>query len=567
MEGNNMQQRPIENFLKQPCISKMNDEHKRAWQWFATQIKDDLDSRPLISGTAFTPHDFSRHCYNIYRIVSKILDKQLMQNFEELSSESLLLLNISILFHDYSMSQDGTNRLEHSDVSAKLFKERYAEWAKNSGDTTSLTVSQRKKIQTIIRAHSDIKTSDDVIQENTIEAIKEDVQSADIAGEYIHVKFLAGMLRMADELDVTIDRAGNELHKALQLDSTDSEQNKSIKHWKKLKYFYEIKLENADVILRIDNDVYSEDTAEADYIIREVINHANRELEMLTEKCFEKYSHLFNISRIRGYNSESTMESYFDFFKKPQSENPLEQKTDNVEVAVEASSLNIIKFSPALSDDLDKIILQEKLLESGHFNLNNSVCSRDWIKTREMIEIRTFRKRICDEIRDNFISLNYSAKNTLLVGIETLGSILASSIAHDLCFPFSYIIPDKSKDEHSMQDKHFNAGEFENIILFTDVIVTFETEGCAIEDNDIFNKIKLVYSIFFRPVTHPTTGDVDTLLSKMADKFKSIPIRIINDKFPTTLFAKQQCNIVALADRCKEDYRCLDWNKIGGLSS
>jgi len=545
----------------------MDSRHTKDWIWFSDRIKDDLDNRPLLSITAFTPHNFSNHCYNIYKIISLLLEKQLYHAaYDELSSESLYILNISVLFHDYSMSQANCDdyRFEHSYKSAELFGTLYESWKKcDIADLPELTSGQIKMIQAIVKAHSDKKESSEGITKilvNSLDEIEREDEPASTAGKRIYVKYLAGLLRLADELDVTHDRAGNEFRKVMQLDSTIKEQRKSIEYWKKLLYFYQMDIENGAFRLYVDNDIASEDTATARRIVQETTNHANKEFDMIKEKCFKNRMHLLSFNRIISFNPE-TNEPYIKTF----STDILDNTTAiivNTEEVKQKSNFNITRFSSVLSNELEQLIVRNNYIICGHFNLNNSLCSRDWIDTKKIINEKKLKKKICDEMSADFSIQGFKSTDTLLVGISTLGSILASYIAHDLNFPFSYIIPDKDKDEHSMQDKQFTAKTYKNVILFTDVIASFETIKRAITDNRIISKTKLVYSVFYRPITHPDIDNISDFLRETKQKYRNIKIRTINDRIPITVFKKEKCQVLELARKCGEEYQCLDNNKL-----
>ena len=553
--------RNINLFKQLKCISAMDADSVTTWEWFVNKIAPNLDSHPIISDTAFTPHDFSYHCFGIYKAISLIFGDFLDQNNDEFSNESLLLLNIAVLFHDYSMSLENNNRLNHSETSATQFKELYETWQSSDASVQTLSPIHIEIIQSIIKAHSDIKEEKNGKEEiiySTIDEITVSIKKGETSRN-VYVKFLAGILRLADELDTTAERIGDQLANAKRLDFSKTEQANSFKHWEKLLYFKYADVRGDDYILIIDNNKYNEDKMKSDGIIAATLAHANSELEIMLEKCFnDERRKVFPIRKIKAkYDSIEGADFSEPIFLTP-TPPQIEDITGIVAAPEIHNELKIIKIDEDLSKTIDNYILDRQLLLGGHFNLNDFACSNDWVDTKELFDNREMLMSICKSICTDFQRLEYDKEKTLLVGVERLGSLVASIVAYDLGYPFSYIIPHKSDTNHSLQDKRFSSENYDSIILFTDVIASCHTVTQMITENEMAEKSKIVYSVLFRRNLYPDMASVDI------GALKDVEVRIINDGFPITLFPKNDCKVLSLAKRCGEEHRCLDCNKIGG---
>lgn len=248
------------------CISKMESYYLEMFNKMVEEYSPKLSDRIILSDSIFTLHDFEHHCFDIYKIISYVLfDENLVyQPNYGLTQRELFLLNLSVLFHDIGMSQVlNVDRENHSLKSAEYIQSEY-DMGKALRTKTNLTKNEIKALKAIIIAHSDVKDGTVSIQENGLNSPKLiNYQSKD--GTHIRTKFLAGVLRMADELDVSSERLGsgelerqieeckekyekikkstninNGKQKLLQLEK----QLESLEHWKKLHLITSIQRNN-----------------------------------------------------------------------------------------------------------------------------------------------------------------------------------------------------------------------------------------------------------------------------------------------------------------------------------
>lgn len=199
----------MSEYKKIQCIRKMEEEYFNRFDNIVNEYAPKLSGRVIMDGSAFTLHDFEHHCFDIYKIISEVLfDEELVYKTDYgISQRELFILNLAVLFHDIGMFNElGATRANHSVKSADFVQREYDDSRSVFKKKSDLTVNEVKALKAIITAHSDVK-------DKTVEDEKNGMKSPDLK-DYnakegkIRAKFLAGVLRLADELDVSSDRLG-----------------------------------------------------------------------------------------------------------------------------------------------------------------------------------------------------------------------------------------------------------------------------------------------------------------------------------------------------------------------
>lgn len=165
-----------------------------------------LDQGALVQDTGFTPHDFSHHCRDIYEILGLILPDEFYVTYAD--GENLKLLLTAVLFHDIGMANDGSmeSRRRHSEIGRKYV---YDKMANNESALMDYMDSQLiEPLGDIIYAHSDIKSEDGRTEKNTFSEVVAKYGQKKPQGTYepLNVPYLAAVLRLADELDISYSR-------------------------------------------------------------------------------------------------------------------------------------------------------------------------------------------------------------------------------------------------------------------------------------------------------------------------------------------------------------------------
>lgn len=269
-----------DEYKKIECISKMQVEYFNQFCTIVDEYRSKLSDKLIKQNSAFTLHDFDHHCFDVYKIISDVLfDRDLVYKDDYgLTDRELYILNLAVLFHDIGManSLNGT-RENHSLKSAQYVDRQYNDSNSTLRKKCDLTQNELKALKEIIIAHSDIK--DGSVQEDNNGLKSDRLEDYDARIGRIRTKFLAGVLRLADELDVSVERIGTgELEQAIEeekkkydalknkkaLDNSEMEEldrwkgfERSLVFWEKLHLISSVKRrenDNKTILLVVDDD-------------------------------------------------------------------------------------------------------------------------------------------------------------------------------------------------------------------------------------------------------------------------------------------------------------------------
>lgn len=291
------------------CVKNLSTNLKEKFNSIVDAYADRLSERIVMNDSVYTLHDFNHHCMDIYHIISSnILDDRTAYNKDHgLSDRELFILNLAVLFHDYSMfnSLDAT-RKNHSRKSAEFIRKEYDDSRSSFRRICDLSEEEVKALMAIIEAHSNVKDGTVKDDENGINS--PNLKKYTSRGQKpIRADFLAGVLRLADELDITSARLGDailetqlvELDKDIKSGNVDNKYQKydvmleSLHFWKLQHYFSFLELKNnGDLCLHIDKEYIQKIMKEGERIddIRYNINTAYtkicKEYDEISKKVF-----------------------------------------------------------------------------------------------------------------------------------------------------------------------------------------------------------------------------------------------------------------------------------------
>lgn len=196
-----------------PIVKKLEGtEFKQNFINLVNYVAPILERGPSLSSVGFTPHDFSHHVKDIYFMLGKMIPNAFFEKYN--TGENLFVLLTGALFHDIGMPKEWSEevRARHSEIGRDRFLKFF------NGDMTDSVIKQNIKakyseyIGDIIYAHSDIKLKDGSKTEtfrqiyNKYDNLKHGTEGYQ---EEINVPFLAALVRLADELDITYERIEN----------------------------------------------------------------------------------------------------------------------------------------------------------------------------------------------------------------------------------------------------------------------------------------------------------------------------------------------------------------------
>lgn len=406
----------------------------------------------------------------------------------------------------------------------------------------------------------------------------------------IRAKFLACILRLADELDVTVERLGNgdverqlnslkEKKMALEGElygngnlaqgQRDEEKIKKIEgyiesltHWDKLHLFSRVHRinEESDEIRLVINDDYIKrrvDAGDTCEKLADDVLSVNRKIEKeLKEGLLGKIEESKNKLALRKLISVNSVALASDIdemsamlAKKSNSLNRAAsaggsikrtEKTEPENGEAEKAADAIVRPQPEVIDGayqerLGGIIQKKRLIKVGHFLLDETYCARDWIDTKEIVETRGIMDGIVEHMVRHINTRFKDERECLILGLDLEGAILASRVGMAMQKPFSYLIPAKEVENNAGKDVEAAVGQFDKYIIITDAIVTYETIRKVLDTldkNGDCERILQIYTIFYRESLKEPGEEEGRLIKKTA---------CISKEFGAELFRKEDC--------------------------
>lgn len=547
-------------------IKKMGDIYLTIWEELAKEYAPCLDRGSIIKGVAYTQHDFSHHCNNIYKIIDNCFFEHV-----EIEEEERFLLAVAVLLHDIAMTKTSFNRLNHSVESADYIQR---EINKGVRAWDQIEVCQIEIIKDLIIAHSDIRKrgedGKERIERHTLKDLAEVKQGSE---KKIHVKWLAGVLRLADELDITTDRKGGADDRYKDLDEKDVQQAQSKDFWEQLNYFKEIKRDRTKLMLVL-NDEYLRENLEKD---RPNIVNRIKKIRIKIKKTFDEvvketfdnsqdYYTKINIKEILladeknlfhkgdldedlGLNYLSKKEGRINLDYDEKREDLSEDDTNKEESFEDGP----VRIRESLGEKISNYIYEKCLIHSGHYRLNRRICSRDWIDVRTVISDVILGSEIIEVIKNDLKLrlLNDRREEVLAIGIGVNGNILASRVAYSLGMPFTYLLPTKPGTIGTDMEKSIQLENYKKVVIFTAVISSFDTIINVVRKYLQNVEIIKVYTVLWRKILG------EYVMNDEEDKCKADILRklvYINDDF--------SCDIIPPSVCMKRKYnRCVAENR------
>ena len=561
------------------CIDKLDDQYKKHLFNIVDYYGPKLPERLINENSAYTMHDFNHHCINIYKIISEIiLWPDTAYEKSGLSNKELFILDLAVLFHDFGMSAYLTGgRKDHSRRSAEYIQEIYDTKDSVFRKESNLNRNELKALKLIVMAHSDIKDGSvpDTVNGLNNQELRNDmpVHLGKIRG-----RFLASILRLADELDVTVERLGNgemesqlnelkkkKIQNERKLESCESNEYKktlrqeiekidamieSSDHWERLHLFSTVDREGEKVLIRVDDD-YIKHCCEAGdtyeclvdrmyFVLRKISSEFKNGLmgKLEQEEKAESKHQMKGMIAIEKFEISSSIPEINTLIKEKSN---LLDTSASTPVKNASDSQEKEEIQPEVIDEkykkiLSGIIKRKHLLKMAHFLLNDVYCARDWIDTKEIVETQS----IIDEIVIYFtkhMNTHFDQEvHYLILGLDLTGAILASRVGMALQKPFSYLIPAKEIKNNAGNDIKVEIEGYDKYVIFTDAIVTFETIEKVYESigggKEDYEDILQIYTIFYRE-------PVLTQIKKNSKLVKKTTC--ISNEFTAELFEKSKC--------------------------
>lgn len=539
------------------CYQGMDTQDQKTFDKLADEYGRMLNEGVHRTLTIYTAHDFDHHCFDLYRIISLYLLKE--KGIKELTTEELYLLNLSVLLHDMSMCKGGYENGTCIPFDREIHSLQSAQWIRYEYESEGrplnkcgLTSSQIEIICSICQAHSDLK--DRAVPSGLFASDLEYKKNGDIG--VVRVKALAGILRIADELDVTSHRLRNpnEIDALItklpddkcerpEVEAIIQRDQESVKHFQRLLLIIDLEetKDISEIALRLDSSRVQRRLDAADEMnlvddLLSVMNKIQKELDDLWHEVLSQSeanaAHLITLRKVVWSDKDAKLaERLFppdepdppvDILPIPirdaqetsasdnaqdDAGNPLVSTIDGTDIAAAGTTApaeadyegqTVRLLSQDLSQRLYQQVMSDHLLSVGHYQLNAAFCARDWINTTDILNSSPLADDIINAFSSHILE-SFGAMDITIVGLDLMGAITAAQIGFALRLPFTYVIPAR---QYSNVDAHEvrvpGIPEEHRIVLVTDGIVTGLTISKIIEDNHWEERILAIYTVFYR---------------------------------------------------------------------
>lgn len=533
-----MADRIKEEYKSLACYKAMDPAYQEDFNRLAQHYGRMLNQGPAQTITVYTSHDFDRHCFDLYRIISMYLLRE--EGIRQLNQEELYLFNLSVLLHDISMCRGGYENGVNTAFDRNIHALQSAQWIRHEfdeGNTIlnefSLTTKQIEIICDICKAHSTLKDRD------TPTGLFDPNLKYKKVGktEEIRVKALAGILRIADELDVTRDRlaSADEMDKLLTAAADDGrpevqafirENEESRKHFRRLLLIssWERCEDNiTQLALKLDTEQVEKRQLAGDEAnllddLHAIQSKIQGELETLWNEVLTKEAaraeRLITVKTVVWAEED---EQYLQNLRlsevaaPPVNIRPIQEASSTVSDVVESAEsktfstcapggtgMTIDPLDTGLSQKIGRCVREQRLLHVGHYKLNLIYCARDWIDTEGLMDDSELAADIISLFSDH-ICTSYRTEEFTIVGLDLLGARVAAQIGFILQKPFTYVIPAHQYEEADSHEVDIpDIPTQHKVVLVTDSIITGLTTAGIIQKNHWENRVLAVYTIFYR---------------------------------------------------------------------
>lgn len=577
---------------KHQWIKNMGENYLHIWSKLVDKYAPELEKIPVKKETGYTQHDFSHHCKDIYQIIENVF----LHNVS-IEEEEYFVLAVAVLMHDISMTKIHFDRLSHSQQSVEYIEREIEDGEEIWND---LHVNTIKAIEQVIFAHSNIKecisNGKETVKMYTLRETKEMIKGESCT---LHVRWLAGILRLADELDITVERKGVADKRYEELSDEDQDEKYSKRCWKQLNYFESVE-KNKTVIELVLHERYlrihlNDDRTNILSEIRAIREKVYEQLNETNKYAFnydESYMQKIKITDVLiNYNGVEVRESEIgeNFGKENLDEEEIsigfdleeeidanelkedengrfvledeEENGETVETNMEGELVTDKEFKEPLciregfGKEITEFVYANNLIDFGHYRLNRRLCAEKWLDVRAVLSdvkmSRKISKIISSDLKIYLDKKKVDIKDVLLVGVSMNGNILASRVAFLLGTAFTYIVPKKPGMCGTDMEKAARIDQNQKIILFTGAISSYDTIARVMKEYLAEAEVLRVYTVFWRKMKedYQMPEILESMKKKIAGK-----VIYLDDDFPCEVLEREKCI-------CRKYGSCIAKNK------
>lgn len=485
---------------------------KRGRSWYADLIATEKKLPEFWERS--TPGTFTSHGKAHIESVEFYADTLIGQRLQYLFPEELYILLMGVLCHDIGMVSG--DRSLHNVMSYK-----YVIGKESEGTIIVPDDNYKKPIALLCLGHRDhdnengkkiYTLTDSCIIDNKTETIKEVIK---INHTKVHLQYIAAILRLADELDVTDIRTSENVLK--YYDSINRIKLEDRKHWEKGSIIEDVHIEdrstteiiihlvpNFDKIRELSNDnkqlkdLYLK-------LIFEVKEKIQKEIELINPITYSKQSNADNIGVkfdiVIDYDNDVISTNDYEEYRRAKNKQQKERSSIDIDKGIDSidsqnnGQKDKVPSRTTLTNKIERLRRDRNLLETGRFMY--SFGNKEGGEEKEKNEYTQFfintqllltNRKTLDCITDIFEEQFKEKSIDCVIGIGKAGIILAPNLSLKLGCNSSYVICGWEGTSSIPQEESTSViRDAKNILVLLDVISTGTATRQGIEK---INEIK-----------------------------------------------------------------------------
>jgi orotate phosphoribosyltransferase len=454
-----------------------------------------------------TPIDFTfhglNHCITLERYTEELIPENIKN---KLNAEEIFILLNSIYYHDIGMinydkiehtmfDSEGklkmitelvSNRNEHNVISKKMiYYEEDNDFNKELISLPNNDASFANSISMLCEGHRDYKTKENEFI-NTLEKIP---LTESYHGVVIHTRTLACILRIADELDITNERAPSDV--LIHLKSFISP--KSVEEWMKHELFGRVEIDSKRYQITLhphiinikSRDKELKDRTKTRNLLFSKLSKIDNELENIEEVIdkdelenifklnYKKAKIKFDESTVKKEDKAQYLKDVGKAFENETGSLETE-KLSQVDMPVtKEERKKIIDFKTHFLKGIEELDNHKKLVSVGFFELPSNLYSKYYLNTNKIISKNNLLNSLTNYYKNELENLEYD----FILGIDKTGIIIGSNLSIKTRTDFTYAMFSKNENHYSIEFEKFVSNKIKGkkIVIVTDVIASGST--------------------------------------------------------------------------------------------
>jgi len=403
-----------------------------------------------------------------------------------------------------------------------------------------------KSIALLCKAHRDYYYRDENGEKVIVYTIIDTPKTEAYPEGEVHTQFLACIVRIADELDITNQRAPHDVYIHLKNFINELSQSEWLKH----DLFNMVKIDNEcytiKLIPNIDFIKQRDKELQDRRIIRKLLfskaKKVSLELANLKDIMEDETNKPFRIG-YKGvdvdYDKHIVTKDDFEIYQSDVDKARKEASLDSPLIELKAQFIDSDKITLAKEDYLNKYLNEinkeielfhkhEELISLGNFILPSGFYSRFYLNTNNFLP----QNRILNLITDIYYEIYKEKQIDCVLGIDKAGLIIAPNLSLKLQCNYTYLIHKNDEKESVTFEKGCSIKGAKKILVLTDVI----SSGLTIEnaEKEIQNRFS-PDELYFCSIFCTNNKVIEELQ-------KRFHIYCINNKYQFMIYAESEIN-------------------------